>query len=140
MSVFCADEFGAINEANLTSFYYIRLNAPGLSQVWSVLASEAIGEMGIARNAVRLTVNAEIQLRSPRVSNYPTGVRDLSATGCCIELVHRVRLDEHLWIKFSGLEALECIVCWEKEFTAGVEFVRPLHPAVMDMLGKRLKS
>jgi hypothetical protein len=96
--------------------------------------------MGIARNAVRLAVKAEIQLRSPRISNYPTGVRDLSATGCCIDLVHRVRLHERLWIKFTDLEALECVVCWEKEFVAGVEFVRPLHPAVMDMLGLRLKS
>ena len=95
--------------------------------------------MSIARKSVRLTVKAEIQLRSPKVSHYPARVRNLSATGCCIDLVHRVRLDEHLWVKFPTLEALECVVCWEKEFSAGVEFVRPLHPAVMDLLGKRLR-
>lgn len=104
------------------------------------MARKAVGEMGIARNSVRLSVKAEIQVRGPRVSNYPTGVRDLSAFGCCIDLVHRVRVHEHLWIKFAGLEALESVVCWEMEFSAGVEFVRPLHPSVMDMLGKRSKA
>jgi hypothetical protein len=96
--------------------------------------------MGIARIAVRLCVEAEIQFRGPKISNYSTQVRDLSAFGCCVDVVHRVRVHEQAWIKFPGLEALEAVVCWEKEFRAGVEFVRPLHPAVMEMLGMRLKS
>lgn len=96
--------------------------------------------MNTARTSERIAVVAEISLRSPKVSTYTAQITNLSATGCCVDLVHRVRRDETLWIKFFGLEALESVVCWEKEFVAGVEFVRPLHPAVMDMLGARLKA
>jgi hypothetical protein len=36
-----------------------------------------------------------------------------------------------------GLEALESLVCWVDGFTAGVEFQKPLHPAVFAMLVTR---
>jgi hypothetical protein len=98
------------------------------------------GKMEIGRKASRLSVSAEVQLRTPGNLNQAVQVRDLSKTGCCIDVINRVRPNDRLWVKFSGLEALECVVCWEKEFVAGVEFVRPLHPAVLDTLLKRLKT
>lgn len=98
------------------------------------------GKVETRRNAMRLPVAAEVQLRSPGNLSQTVRIRDLSMTGCCIDLINRVRLNESLWIKFPGLEALECFVCWEKDFVAGVEFVRPLHPAVMDMLGVRMTA
>ena len=60
--------------------------------------------------------------------------RDLSPQGCSLNLVDRVELDEIIWIKFLGLESLEADVCWTKDFVAGVEFKKPLHPSVFAMI------
>ena len=44
------------------------------------------------------------------------------------------RVDEAI----DGLEALECHICWVRGYTAGVEFLKTIHPAVFDMLLNRL--
>ena len=49
-------------------------------------------------------------------------------------------LDEIVWVKFEGLEALEAMVCWVDGFAAGLEFQRPVHPAVFDVLLQRLAA
>ena len=84
-------------------------------------------------------VNAEVTLRRPGQTTYRVRVFDTSRHGCKIEFVERPKLDERTWIKFDGLEALEALVCWVDGHTAGVEFDRPMHPAVFDMLLHRLK-
>lgn len=98
------------------------------------------GQPGIDREAPRISVSADVQLRSPGKVNQTVHLRDLAADGCSIEAVNLVRLGEVFWIKFPGLDALECSVCWETEFAAGLKFVRPLHPGVMEILIKRLIS
>jgi len=54
--------------------------------------------------------------------------------------VTRPKLDETVWVKIDGLESLEALVCWVNGFEAGVEFVRPIHPAVFDFLINRLQE
>jgi hypothetical protein len=46
-------------------------------------------------------------------------------------------IEERVWLKFDGLEALESDVCWLEGSTLGVEFSRPLHSAVFNMLVDR---
>jgi hypothetical protein len=41
-------------------------------------------------------------------------------------------------LKFDGLEALEAEVCWVDGFVAGLQFDKPIHPAVFDLLLERL--
>ena len=67
-------------------------------------------------------------------------LRDLSSHGCSVELVYRVNLGEIIWVKASGMDALEGTVSWIKGYTCGIKFETPLHPAVMDMLAKRLEA
>jgi hypothetical protein len=43
-----------------------------------------------------------------------------------------------VWVKFDGLDAMEGQVIWVAGFVAGVEFIRPMHPAVFDALVPRL--
>jgi hypothetical protein len=88
----------------------------------------------IERCAERKPFGAEIELRRTRGMKYRVTVRDLSPQGCSINLVDRVQLDEIIWIKFSGLESLEADVCWTKDFIAGVEFRKFLHPSVFAMI------
>ena len=44
-----------------------------------------------------------------------------------------------MWIKFDGMDAMESQVCWVDGFIAGVEFTRPIYPAVFQMLVSRLQ-
>ena len=45
-----------------------------------------------------------------------------------------------IWITLPGLESLQARVCWVNEWTAGAEFVRPLHQAVFDMIAERMQG
>ena len=95
------------------------------------------GRPPLPRRAERSPLSAEIELRRSFNGKYQVTVRDCSPQGCCINLVDRVALDETLWIKLPGLESIEAYVCWTRDFVAGVEFIKPLHPAVFDLLMAR---
>ena len=77
-------------------------------------------------------------MRRAGFNHYRVAVHDLSPHGCKVEFVDRPRLDEKVWLKFEGLEALEGMVCWVRGTEAGVEFERPIHPAVFNLLLTRL--
>ena len=77
-------------------------------------------------------------LRRPGQHSYRVKVFDVSLHGCKGEFVERPKLDEHVWVKFEGLEALEAVVCWIRGFEVGLEFENPIHPAVFDMLVSKL--
>lgn len=92
------------------------------------------------RKSDRFGLNAEVILRRAGQNNYRVRIYDVSPHGCKIEFVERPKLDELVWVKFKDLEALEAFVCWVKGFAAGVEFQRPIHPAVFQMLLDRLST
>jgi hypothetical protein len=91
-----------------------------------------------ARRAERVAVNAEVALRRASQLNYRVRAYDASPYGCKLEFVERPELEERVWVKFEGLDALEGLVCWADGFVVGVEFVRPIHPAVFEALVPRL--
>lgn len=88
----------------------------------------------VPRRADRTEFTAEVFLR--RAGKVPFRVRtfDLSPFGCKCEFVDRPLIEEIVWLKFDGLEALESDVCWLEGSTLGVEFKKPLHTAVFEML------
>ena len=90
------------------------------------------------RRSERLELVAEVALRRSGKLNFRTSVLDLSPHGCRIQFVERPALEERVWIKFDGLEALEAQVCWVDGFKAGVAFSAPMHKAVFDQLVARL--
>ena len=49
-------------------------------------------------------------------------------------------MDEHVWIRFPGLEPIEGEVCWIDQPHAGVSFTNSIHPAVFDLLLERLRA
>lgn len=85
-----------------------------------------------------MALDAEVALRRSGQRNYRVKLFDLSPHGCKIEFVERPRLDEVVWAKFEGLDALEAMVCWIDGSAGGLEFNRPIYPAVFDMLVDRL--
>ena len=90
------------------------------------------------RKSARVNLTAEVTLRRPGKSNYRVRVFDASPEGCKLEFIECPELGEALWVKFEGMELLEARVCWTKGFTAGVEFQRPLYPAVFELLVSKL--
>ena len=70
----------------------------------------------VNRRSDRIEVNAEVALRR---SGHPQG------PGTTL-------------VKFDRLEAIEGVVCWTEGFQAGIQYDKPMHPAVFEMLLPRL--
>ena len=81
-----------------------------------------------------------MHLRRAGKSRHEVKIFDLSAFGCKAEFIERPRLDERVWIKFAELNAIEAMDCWTTGFNVGLEFERPIHPAVFEMLVARLQN
>ncbi|HJS40785.1 MAG TPA: PilZ domain-containing protein [Sphingomicrobium sp.] len=90
------------------------------------------------RNAERIELCADLSLRRVGRQNYRARVFDISPEGCKVEFVERPRLDELVWVKFESLESVEAAVCWVDGFYGGLKFLRPIYPAVFDLLLTRL--
>jgi hypothetical protein len=90
------------------------------------------------RKSVRIGLSAEIKLRRAGQGRYRVKILDVSQHGCKAEFVERPKLDELVWVKFDGLDALEAVVCWVHGFEVGLEFAHPIHPAVFEMLVSKL--
>jgi hypothetical protein len=91
-----------------------------------------------ARRSERVSLDALVCLRRSGQLNYRVRVFDASLHGCRVEFVDRPKLDEQLWVRFDGLQPIEAEVCWMQGFTAGVNFIQPIHPAVFESLMARL--
>lgn len=92
------------------------------------------------RCSERISTSADVSLRRLGQSNRRVHVTDLSPEGCRVRLPHQPQAGEHLLIKFEGLETVESEVCWVDGFDAGLQFERPFHPAVFELLAERLSS
>jgi len=90
------------------------------------------------RRAERVPLDAEVSLRRAGTHPFPVRVFDASPLGSKLEFVERPSVDERVWVKFAGLNAIEAMVCWVDGHIVGIEFVQPIHPAVFDALIRRL--
>jgi transposase len=88
----------------------------------------------------RTAVTAQLSLRQSGRQNYFSSVFDLTPSGCKVEFVERPREGDVIWAKFLGLDALEATVRWVDGFVGGIEFKRPIYPAVFDLLLAKLKG
>lgn len=102
------------------------------------LRPEAAARAIWPRKSDRVSVEAEIVIRRLRDHNFRVRVYDISRHGCRVDFLSRPQLDDRAWIKFEGLEGLEASVCWTQDFTAGMQFINPIHPAVFDRLISKL--
>jgi hypothetical protein len=92
------------------------------------------------RRSPRIPLAAEVQLRRSGHHHYVVNAYDVSPEGCKLEFVERPRLDETVWVKFDGLDAVQSTVCWVEGHNVGVEFERALYPSVFELLVARLKQ
>lgn len=90
------------------------------------------------RKSARVPISAMVKLRRRGHHNFSVKVYDLSPHGCKLEFMERPQLDETVWVKFEGLELLQATVCWVEDLCVGVEFERPIHSSVFELLVSRL--
>ena len=93
----------------------------------------------VERASTRVKIGCEVTLRRIGHVSFRVDVRDMSPDGCRIDLVERPAIGETMHLKFDNLEVLECKVRWIDGYVAGLNFVRPIHPAVFDLLLHRLR-
>ena len=92
------------------------------------------------RRAERIPLQADIEFRRPGEHRWRVNIQDISPQGCRVELPIRVAEEDTVWVNFPGLEAIQGRVCWVDEWTAGIEFDRPLHSAVFEMVERRMRG
>lgn len=94
--------------------------------------------LGSPRKSERVPIKAMVKLRRRGHHNFAVKAYDVSPEGCKLEFLERPELGETVWVKFERLELLQAKVCWIEDLRVGVEFERPLHPAVFANLTDRL--
>ena len=90
------------------------------------------------RGVERVAVASNITVRPIGGFNHQVRIDDVSIAGCRVELVEETQLGEPLITRFPQLEPLVGEVRWKAGATAGLEFSRHVHPAVLDALVSRL--
>jgi hypothetical protein len=86
------------------------------------------------RGHQRVAMDASISLRRTSGRSYASRLFDVTPAGCKIEFVERPKEGDIIWVKFDGLDAIEAQVRWLDGHCAGVEFNRPMHDAVFNLL------
>ena len=95
-------------------------------------------EGGTPREGERFTLIADVTMRRQGKHSFGVTIFDASRTGCRVEFVERPDIGERVRITFKGLQPLDGRVCWVDCGCAGIQFERPIHPAVFDLLLARL--
>lgn len=92
----------------------------------------------IPRASNRAALTAEVSLRRQGRQSYIANLFDLTPKGCRVEFIETPRAGEKMWAKIDVFDSIEATVRWVKGFYGGLEFSRPIHPAVFELLLTRL--
>lgn len=94
----------------------------------------------IPRAFNRAALTAELSLRRQGRQSYIANLFDLTPKGCRVEFIETPRAGEKMWAKIDVFDSIEATVRWVEGFYGGLEFSRPIHPAVFELLLTRLGS
>jgi len=92
------------------------------------------------RRCARAPMEAQVEFRRKRETRYAIQMHDLSPHGCRLATPERLAGEEMIWVTLPGLESQQATVRWTRAWFAGVEFHRPMHVAVFDMMADRLQQ
>ena len=91
------------------------------------------------RRAERVPVELGAGLRQRGASGVTVQIMDLSTDGFKVATHLELYPGTDVWLRLPGLEACHAQVMWSEGHYVGCAFVRPLHPAVLDMIVARGK-
>jgi hypothetical protein len=87
-----------------------------------------------ARIAPRLDVSFGAALRQRGASGVSVTVADLSTNGFRVATHLDLPPGTDVWLRLPGIEPCHARAVWCRGHHVGCEFVRPLHPAVLQMI------
>ena len=90
------------------------------------------------RRSCRRPVDHEVGVKKLGGLGFQLATRDVSPDGCRVELVEMVDIGERVIVRLPSIEPLGAEVAWVKGANAGLQFQRPLHPAVFEQLIDRV--
>lgn len=80
-----------------------------------------------------------MSLRRRGRHSYVANLFDLTPKGCRVDFIETPKNGEKVWAKLDAFDSIEATVKWVDGFYGGLEFARPIYPAVFDMLLERLR-
>ena len=86
------------------------------------------------RAAQRIEVSFGAALRQRGASGVSVQVADLSTHGFRVATHLDLPQGTDVWLRLPGIEPCHARAVWCRGHYVGCEFVRPLHPAVLDMI------
>ena len=86
------------------------------------------------RRAERLPVELGAGLRQRGAAGVTVQIVDLSTDGFKAATHLELYAGTDVWLRLPGLEACHAQVMWAEGHYVGCAFLRPLHPAVVDMI------
>jgi hypothetical protein len=92
------------------------------------------------RRCDRVEVRSEILVRRLGAFNFNLALKDISASGCRVEMMEPAAVGDPVIARLPQLEPLGSRVCWAEGTTTGLQFLTTMHPAVFDMLLTRLAN
>ena len=92
------------------------------------------------RRVERVPVELGAGLRQRGASGVSVQIMDLSTEGFKAATHLELHPGTDVWLRLPGLESCHAQVMWAQGHFIGCAFVRPLHPAVLDMVVARAKN
>lgn len=87
----------------------------------------------------RAVLEADLSLRRRGRHGYIANLLDVTPNGCRVEFIEKPRCGEKVWAKLDSFDSIEATVRWVDGFYGGLEFIRPIHPAVFEIMLVRLR-
>ena len=92
------------------------------------------------RQSQRIATCSEVLVRRIGGFNFNVAMKDISTGGCRVEMLEPSEVGDRVIARLPKLEPLGSSVKWAQGTITGVEFLSKIHPAVFDLLLKRLPS
>ena len=92
------------------------------------------------RRSERVPIELGAGLRQRGASGVSVQIMDLSTDGFKAATHLELYPGTDVWLRLPGLEACHAQVMWAQGHHVGCAFVRPLHPAVLDMIVSKGRS
>jgi hypothetical protein len=92
------------------------------------------------RRSERVSIEIGAGLRQRGASGVTVQIMDLSTDGFKAATHLELYPGTDVWLRLPGLEASHATVMWAEGHYVGCAFVRPLHPAVLNMIVAKAKQ
>ena len=92
------------------------------------------------RRSERTQITLGAGLRQRGASGVTVQIMDLSVDGFRVATHLQLEPGTDVWLRLPGLEASHARVVWSENQYVGCAFVRPLHPAVLEMIVAKARA